>query len=763
MSSTISISTISLAAALATALAACGNDGPRSDCPPDEAYFQDRVWRPAIASRCVACHAGTGIGAASSFRLDPDDMAGNLEVATALALREVGGVPLLLAKPTGAAAHGGGLVLAPGGAEARALESFVAKVRGAPGACDDLIACRAGDPGPRLLRRLSRTELDNTIAALFAIDADYGPGLSPDVVVGGFDNNAHALTVSPLLADQLRQVAEDVAARAVAQPAIVACAADGAACARDFLVERGARVFRRPLTDDELARWLAVYQLGAETADGAPPHHAGLELVIAGLLQSPAFLYRSELGEPAAGGRFELTSYEVAAELSYFLWASPPDDELWAAAVADELRDPAAIERHARRMLASPRARAAIDRFTAQWLAIDQLAIVAKDAATYPDLTPGIRAAMGEEARRLVVDVIQTGGTLEDLLTAPYTVANAALAAFYGLPAPAAPGPDGFGRVELGGSPRAGLLGLGAVLTTHARANASSPIHRGKLVRERLLCQHLPPPPPGLNAEPPPVDTSSTTRERYAQHARDTACAGCHSLIDPIGFALEHFDGIGRYRADEHGLPIDARGEIVSTDASDGAFTGLAGLSTQLARSPDVRACFTVEWLRWAYGVEEDAQLSCLVDELAERFTAGELAIEELLVALTQTSHFRIRKGEGGGAGEGEGEDDGGAGSGGGGGGGNNGGGGNGGGTPGVTVAVVVTSQWGTGYCAAVRVTNTTGAAITGWHTTTTLDGAVYDRWNCEIVQSGTTATISGAQTIAAGATIEQAGFCANL
>jgi hypothetical protein len=512
--------------------------------------------------------------------------------------------------------------------------------------CDPAFECKVGEPGPRLTRRPSRVEYDNTVRAAFGVESSFGAAMSADVVVDGYDNNASALSVSPLLADQLRTAADSIAAAAVARTEIVGCTSgDGVACARDYLLENDVRIVRRQMDDTELNRWVGVYQVGAETAAaGTPAHKAGMELMLSAILQSPSFLYRTELGVETDGGRYALSPYEVASELSYLFWAEPPDAELISAALNDRLKEPEQIAAQARRLLSSPKARAAIDRFSSQWLDLDQLGIVAKDPATYPQLTDNLRAAMAEETKRVVADVIQSGGTFGDLLTSESTIANAELAQFYGVPGPTSPDASGFGRVSLAGSNRVGLLGLGAMLTAHALPNGSSPIHRGKVIRERLLCTELAPPPPNLNAEPPPVDPNATTRERYAQHRSDPACAGCHDLMDPIGYAFEHFDGIGRYRADEGGLAIDDSGTILATVETDGEFDGLAGLASKLADSPDVHACFAQEWLRWGYGLDSDA-VDCLAEEVATTFAAGGLKIEDLLVALTQTEHFRFRRG----------------------------------------------------------------------------------------------------------------------
>jgi hypothetical protein len=509
--------------------------------------------------------------------------------------------------------------------------------------CDPAFECKVGEPGPRLTRRLTRVEYDNTVRAVLGVESRFGAAMSADVVVDGYDNNAQALSVSPLLADQLRSAADTIATTAITRQEIVSCGGTGADCARTFLEQKGARLLRRPMAADEMRRWLDVYDVGVETAGSAAAHASGMELMISALLQSPSFLYRTELGEQQ-GERYALSSYEVASELSYLFWAEPPDDALWSAAQRNELVEADAIESHARRLLTSPKARAAIDRFSSQWLDLDQLAIVAKDPATYPQLTESLRASMAEETKRVIADAIQNGGTFTELLTSTSTFANAELAQFYGVQGPSSPDASGFGPVSLAGSNRFGLLGLGAMLTAHALPNGSSPIHRGKVIRERLLCTELAPPPPGLNAEPPPIYPNATTRERYAQHRSDPACAGCHDLMDPIGYAFEHFDGSGRYRADEGGLAIDDSGNILATAETDGDFDGLAGLASKLAESSEVHACFAQEWLRWSYGLDSGA-VDCLADEVAAKFAAGGLKISHLLVALTQTEHFRFRRG----------------------------------------------------------------------------------------------------------------------
>lgn len=747
-----------------TALGACGGpeDSPggptNSPCPPDENYFVENIWSPIVSVSCISCHSSEGVAKDSRMVLsrpsEPGFLATNFEIMRDLAQEAVGGTSILLLRPTGRhpSGHPGGVLFDVDSGQYDAMAAFVGKVMGDAEACaNELTSCEAGTPGPRMLRRLTRTEYDHTIGDLFGFASDWGASFASDTVINGFDNNAAVLTVTPLLADQVRKAAEEIAGQAMTNAAaLLPCdPSAGRECARAFVSQFGERAFRRPVTEGEITRYLAIFDLGA-----VDDFNRGVELVIAAMLQSPSFLYRSELGEPMAGTLYRLTPHEIAAELSYFLWGSMPDEELLAAARSGALASPSEIEAQARRMLAAPRSRAMLDRFTEQWLAIDQIGVVPKDTALYPQLTPQIRADMAGEAHRLVADVVRNGGSLSDLVQAQHTFVTDALAEFYGLPAPAEKDAQGFGKVALDDT-RAGLLTLGAVLTTHARPNGGSPIHRGKLVRERLLCQHLPPPPPGVVAEPPPLDPGLTTRERYAQHSTDEACSGCHRLMDRIGFAFDHFDGIGRYQAEENGLPIDDAGTIVDTEDGDLDFQGAGGLAALLAESEAANACFALQWVRFAYGVRENGQLSCLIDEMQAQLTGGQMSIEDFVVALTQTSHFTTRvgpsTGKPGEPGEPDEPDAG----------------------PGpdpmpdpgtddqVNVEVLTDSQWETGSCHTVNVTNTSNGDL-DWKVTIPVAGMINNHWNAELVQNGDQATFSGVSwndVIAPGAAASF-GFC---
>jgi hypothetical protein len=202
---------------------------------------------------------------------------------------------------------------------------------------------------------------------------------------------------------------------------------------------------------------------------------------------------------------------------------------------------------------------------------------------------------------------------------------------------------EGFERVSLDPKQRAGLLTQASLLAVNAKPNQSSPVHRGKFVRERLLCQPLPPPPNNVNIQPPDVDPKATTRQKFAQHSSDPYCAGCHKLMDPIGFGFESYDGIGQFRTKDHGLPVDASGELTGTRDSDGKFDGAIELAARLGDSAEVRECVATQWFRFGYGHGEEKADSCAMSQLQDAFRAADYNVKELLVALTRTDAFRYR------------------------------------------------------------------------------------------------------------------------
>jgi hypothetical protein len=318
-----------------------------------------------------------------------------------------------------------------------------------------------------------------------------------------------------------------------------------------------------------------------------------------------------------------------------------PDEELFDAAAAGKLVKADEIATQARRMLDDPRARAAVENFHAQWLDYYRIASVGKNAALFPDWSPAIGQLMHEETRSFIEHVVFDGeGTIDALLGAPYSFMNAELAAFYGLDGPTS---AAFEKVELDPAQRAGLLTTGTLLALNAHSNQTSPVHRGKMIREQILCDVMPLPPPDVMITVPEPDPNSTAKERFAEHSANPSCKGCHQLMDPIGFGFENYDSVARFRTTENGKTIDATGELTQSDV-DGAFDGVVELAAKLASSKDVEKCYATQWFRYAYGRGEQKEDLCTTAWLADEFAKKGGSVKELLVALTQTDAFLYRR-----------------------------------------------------------------------------------------------------------------------
>ncbi|MCA9649684.1 MAG: DUF1592 domain-containing protein [Myxococcales bacterium] len=452
-----------------------------------------------------------------------------------------------------------------------------------------------------------------------------------------FDNNAGAGLVTSVHADQLMRAAEAVASVALAEPAWMPCApeGDGSACAEQLAREVGRRIFRRPLSDDEVSKV-------ADLVRGEPSFDEGVSVALQSMLASPYFLYRFEVGE-ADGDRFRLTSYEMAAALSYGLWGTTPDDALLDAAAAGELDTVDGLEIQVRRLLDDPRARELVGTFAVQWLGVEPILTVDKNTGQFPGFDSAVREAALEETKRLVAHVTFDGsGRYEELLTADYAFIDAGLAALYGLPAPAQP----FDQVALPPE-RAGLLGQISMLGTEAYSDQTSPVRRGLFVRRALLCQELPPPPPNAG-NVPEVDPTATTRERFEQHMDDPVCRGCHTYIDPVGFGFEHFDPVGAWREQDAGQPVDASAQLNGLEElGDGQvvpFGSVPELGAILAGTQAAPDCFARHYFRFTHGRLETEADDCALQTLTEHFAEAEHDIVSLVIATLTAPEFRYRQ-----------------------------------------------------------------------------------------------------------------------
>jgi uncharacterized protein DUF1592/uncharacterized protein DUF1588/uncharacterized protein DUF1595/uncharacterized protein DUF1585/uncharacterized protein DUF1587 len=488
-------------------------------------------------------------------------------------------------------------------------------------------------------RRLTRWEYNNTVHDLLGDDTAPADSFSPESLQLGFTNGAASTPMSAVVVEDIENAALALAAAAVVDlPGLLGCdtAVQGNdACADDFIARFGRRAFRRPLTDDELAAY-QTFQSGHETSYGFAK---SIEMVVAAMLQSPSFLYRVELGMPDAteGGAVRLTSYETATRLSYLLWGTMPDDALLDAAQAGELETPEQVRAMAEQMIDDDRGARALQDFHVQWAKVASVATIHKNA---PEFTPAIGDAMLTELRMFVDDVVRDGdGTLATLLTSPVTFVDPSLATFYGLPAPA--GTD-FTRTELDPTRASGILTQGALLSVLAHEAQPSPVYRGKFVLEQLLCSPPPPPPDDVDTSLPAPDPTLTLRQQLEQLTSVSPCSGCHSIINPPGFAFDHYDAVGRWRDDDRGLPIDTTGKLMGTDV-DGEFADHVQLASILAGSAQVRECMAMHWFHYAYGRGEGELDACSTDQLTAAFEASNGDIRGLLLELTQTPAFLYR------------------------------------------------------------------------------------------------------------------------
>jgi hypothetical protein len=502
-----------------------------------------------------------------------------------------------------------------------------------------LASCSSETAGPATaegpFRRLTREEYNNTVRDLLGATTRPADTFPPEEQANGFNNNSKVLGVTQLLAENYLATSEVLADRFTREvnDVLPGCTKlDGEPCARAFIETFGKRAFRRPLTAEEIDRFVALWRTGYDEVF----FDEGIEMVVQAMLQSPHFLYRVEVGEPVPGkaGLRRPTPYEQATRLSYLLWGTMPDDELFAAAGARRLSTPEEIEAQARRMMGDPRTRATVGSFFRQWLQLDEINSLDKDTAVFPSFDGKLRPHLRGEIETFIDHVVWEGGGLHDLLTASYTFLNRPLAEYYGVSGPAG---DAFERVELDPARHAGILTQAGILASLAKPNQSSPVHRGKWVRERLLCEELMPPPPNVEVTPPNLDPGLTTRERFWEHRASPFCSTCHEMMDPIGLGFEHFDGAGLWRETENGLAIDDSGELVGTDVP-GEFQGVVELAHRLADSEQVRDCVTTSWFRFAFGRSEAEADAGSLESLRRSFGDGD--VRELVIGATRTDAF---------------------------------------------------------------------------------------------------------------------------
>jgi len=610
--------------------------------------FTKAVYPVLEEAGCRNCHNADGV--ASATRLHFPETGASAEQVAAFGNSLVVLVDakdpansLLFRKPTARIAHAGGQRIVPGSPQETTLLSWIDHLASLKG--DELaVALRyrdeSGGARPSVtLRRLTNSQYNHTVRDLLGNNGSPANQFPPEDFVNGFKNQFASQSLSPLLEDAYSNAAEKLAKRAFRNgvPAGLIACKPSAACRAEFVRNFGQKAFRRPLAPAEVRRYEGVFQQGKDFA-------AGAQLVVEVMLQSPNFLFRLEDTDNP-----KWRPYAEASRLSFALWDSMPDDALLAAAGRGELDHPQGVEKAARRMLQDPKAKEALEEFVSQWLRFDRALTATKEQRTFPGFNASAAQATIEEARRFVSDLVWNGEDFTQIFTAPYGYVNGDLARIYKVDAPA----TDFARVLFpANSERSGLLGQAMFLAMTAKPDDTSPTARGLFVREQFLCQHVADPPPGVNTNLPPVTEAQpvSNRERLAMHTTNKTCAGCHSLVDPIGFGFEKFDAIGQRRdrlklvfgmiVGESKAPerkvtmevdLDTTGQVAGLPNS--AFSSPKELGAVLAASPQCQECIVKQYFRYVAGRMETAADRPRIHEIFDSFRKSGFRFQELMVA----------------------------------------------------------------------------------------------------------------------------------
>lgn len=525
-------------------------------------------------------------------------------------------------------------------------------------------------PGYVMSRRLNRAEYQYTLGDLLGIDIEVSDMFPADGSGGeGFDNNGSALFLSAIQLEKYLEAADTAIevvipiideepeirnSSKIRTPAILHAKQrreanrshlipetpsrkdDPREVAGRVIHQFAERAWRRPVTDDETERLLTMFDRSFDRGDS---FREAVKLAYKSVLISPNFLFLAE-PEPAQLGDYMLGGYQLASRMSYFIWSSMPDAELIALAESGDLANDDVLRAQVQRMLRDPKSKALGEQFAMQWLGISQFAeITTPDEERFPEFTDGLAESMRQEAVLFFASIFQDDRSLLDLITADYTYANDALAELYGFE-------DVIGEdmrpVSITDPNRGGVVGMAAVLTETSHALRTSPVLRGKWVLNQLLGDHVPPPPPNVPTLPEDDHDLNglSFRETLEIHRKSPECAGCHARMDPIGFGLENFDPIGRWRDTQAGLPIDTSGVLPSGEA----FSGPAELKALLLLRKDQFATnLSRKMLGYALGRSLTRHDTCVINDSMEALKADEYRASNLVTEIVLSYPFRHR------------------------------------------------------------------------------------------------------------------------
>jgi hypothetical protein len=504
--------------------------------------------------------------------------------------------------------------------------------------------------GPQHLRRLTLAEYNNTVRDLLGdTTAPAREGsLAVDLPTAvGFVNGARITTSNDAsqFLDISLKLSEGAAAKLTTLlPQGCGTPAAGAEedCVRRFIKQFGLRAFRRPLVAEEEADLFALYSRQRTEVGATFPE--AVRALIMGMLQSPFFLYRWELAEAPQrdGDLFRLNSYEVASRLSYFLWATMPDAKLFEAAGRNELQAPARIADEARRMMTDPKFKDGVRDFTLQWMKVNGLPDMEKDAS-FENYTPEVGRAMLEETTEFMTGLLvgpTATGKLADLFSSSTSYLDGKLAKLYGVSNVTG---DGLRPAMLNADQRAGILTQGAFLSAHSDADFTHPVKRGVHVLHAVLCRDIPPPDDIMIPPLPERVEGQTTRERFETFTKGGVCEACHSQINPIGFAFESYNTVGEFRTTEENKPVDPAGSL-TLSTGQVSFKNAVELSKALSTAEEVRDCMSRQWLRYVIHRAEVKEEEGSLKNLLDAFAKSGYDMRELLVATTKTRAFTHRQ-----------------------------------------------------------------------------------------------------------------------
>ncbi len=520
------------------------------------------------------------------------------------------------------------------------------------------------DPGQVTMRRLNRVEYRNTIRDLVGVDFDASE-LPQDDVGYGFDNIGDVLTISPLLMERYLSAADSIVSRAFPidfpepvvrrrfasgpmEPKIPASRlkllagtdpkGDKIANARTILTRFATRAYRRPATADEVQRLVRLAEQGEKNTG---KWEAGLQLALQAVLCSPKFLFRVELNQrPDSADPHPIDDYQLASRMSYFLWNTMPDDELFALAEKNQLHKEVAAQ--VRRMLKDDRADTLVENFGMQWLQLRPLNNFAPDTKLFPEWNESLRQAMLKETELFLRAVMREDRSILDIVDADFTFLNERLATHYGITDPKVQGAE-FRRVQLKGGERGGVLTQASILAVNSNPTRTSPVKRGRWVLEQILGTPPPPPPPDVPALDSEKQLKGTLRQRMEQHRANPSCAFCHARMDPIGFAFENYNAIGKFRTTDGGRPIDPSGVLPNGQT----FKGPGELKAILKGKKDLFSRnLTEKMLTYALGRGLEYYDRPAVDRIVAALAQNDYRFSVLVTEVVKSDPFSLRRGK---------------------------------------------------------------------------------------------------------------------